>query len=77
MVMVTTMSMIFLNMKNDEILEMNNGKKFDIILMNPPYAKGLGEKFLIKCIDISNKVISVQPANFLIGNKKNKQLINK
>ena len=37
----------FLNMKNEEILEMNNdhfhgssmnnGKKFDIILMNPPY----------------------------------------
>ena len=27
----------FLNMKNDEILETNKGKKFDIILMNPPY----------------------------------------
>ena len=45
--------------------------------MNPPYDSGMHEKFLIKCIDISNKVISVQPANFLIGNKKNKELINK
>ena len=56
---------------------MNKGKKFDIVLMNPPYDGGMHEKFLIKCIDISNKVISVQPVNFLIGNKKNKELINK
>ena len=56
---------------------MNNGKKFDILLSNPPYAKGLGEKFLLKYIDIADKIISIQPANFLIGNKKNKELINK
>ena len=67
----------YMNMKNEEILEMNKGKKFDIVLMNPPYDNGMHEKFLINCIDISNKVISVQPANFLIGNKKNKELINK
>ena len=67
----------YMNMKNEEILEMNNRKKFDIVLMNPPYDNGMHEKFLINCIDISNKVISVQPANFLIGNKKNKELINK
>lgn len=67
----------FLNMKNEEILKMNNGKKFDIVLMNPPYDRGLGDKFLIKTIEIANNIISIQPANFLIGNKKNTKLIEK
>lgn len=60
----------FLNMKNEEILEMNNGKKFDIILMNPPYANKLHEKFLIKCLDISKRGVSIQPAVWI--NKANK-----
>lgn len=60
----------FLNMKNEEILEMNDGKKFDIILMNPPYANKLHEKFLIKCLDISERGVSIQPAVWI--NKANK-----
>ena len=41
--------------------------KFDIILMNPPYSSienggYLDIKFIDKCTDISNKVISIQPA---------------
>lgn len=57
----------FLNMKNEEILKENGGKKFDIVLMNPPYgAKEDGNyldiKFTNKCIEICNKVISIQPA---------------
>ena len=71
----------FLNMKNEEILEMNNdhfhgssmnkGKKFDIILMNPPYLGSSRNdynfplKFLNKVNEISNRVISVQPVQFL------------
>lgn len=57
-------------MKNNEILEMNNGKKFDIVLMNPPYANKLHEKFLIKCLDISECGVSIQPAVWI--NKANK-----
>ena len=55
----------FLSMKNNEILDMNNGKKFDICLMNPPYAGSLHLKFLEKTIEIADKVISVQPCGFL------------
>ena len=72
----------FLNMKNEEILDMNNGKKFDIILMNPPYSKdrfgdGLYVDFLNKCIDISDKVISVNPLNMLISHGIGGALKNK
>ena len=40
--------------------------KFDICLMNPPYSSienggYLDIKFIDKCTDISNKVISIQP----------------
>jgi len=62
----------FLNMKNEEVLEMNNGKKFDIVLMNPPYSKGLHLKFLEKVIQISDQVVSIQPISWLQqGNKFN------
>ena len=58
----------FLNMKNEEILEMNNGKKFDIILMNPPYGnRKYGDEFLHhkmteKCLELSDNVICIMPA---------------
>ena len=64
-------------MKNEEILKENNGKRFDIVLMNPPYSGSLHLKFLEKCIEISDKVISVQPCRWLqetvSKNKKNSQ----
>ena len=34
--------------------------KFDIILMNPPYANKLHEKILIKCLDIWDEMFSKQ-----------------
>lgn len=54
-------------MKNEEILEMNNGKKFDIVLMNPPYgAKEDGNysdvKFANKILEIAYKQITIMPA---------------
>lgn len=59
----------FLNMKNEEILEMNKGKKFDIILSNPPYgAKGndvIHLKFVDKCLDIADKQIVIYPFTFV------------
>lgn len=57
-------------MKNEEILEMNNRKKFSAIIQNPPYANKLHEKFLIKCLDISERGVSIQPAVWI--NKANK-----
>ena len=43
----------------EQDLEKTAGKKhFDILLSNPPYAKGLGEKFLLKYIDIADKIIT-------------------
>ena len=61
-------------MKNEEILKENNVKKFDIVLMNPPYDKDLHLKFLEKCIEISNNVISIQPATFLVNLRKDSKL---
>ena len=53
---------------------MNEGKKFDICLMNPPFLQGLGEKFLIKVLDISNNIISIQPLTWLLGKKQKTQI---
>ena len=64
-------------MKNEEILEMNHGKKFDIVLMNPPYAGGSHERFLYKMLQISNELITVQPMSWLIGGKKDNKILNK
>ena len=44
---------------------MNSGKKFDVVLMNPPYDRNLHLKFLEKTIEISENVISVQPCEFI------------
>ena len=56
----------FLEMNNKEILDMNNGKKFDICLMNPPYKGGSLElKFLEQAIKISDNVVSIQPIAWL------------
>ena len=64
-------------MKNEEILKENNGKRFDIILMNPPYDNGLGNSFLEKVIDISNKICTIQPSSFIVGKKQKVSIIKK
>lgn len=71
----------FLEMKNSELLKMNQGKKFDICLMNPPYtatSKGtqnFDELFLEKTLSIANTVISIQPATWFMNiNKRVKML---
>ena len=58
----------FLNMKNEEIIKINKGKKFNIILMNPPYGnRKYGDEFLHhkmteKCLELSDNVICIMPA---------------
>ena len=58
----------FLEMNNKEILDMNEGKKYDICLINPPYGnRKYGDEFLHhkmteKCLELSNKVICIMPA---------------
>ena len=70
----------FLKIENNEILDMNNGKKFDVILMNPPYDRSMHLKFLEKTIEIADNVVSVQPVRWLeevVGKDKKKSAYNK
>ena len=67
----------FLKMNNEEILKENNGKKFDICLMNPPYSSTGGNtlhlEFVDKCLELSHNQISIFPIAFVtkITNKSN------
>ena len=57
-------------MKNEEILKENNGKKFDIVLMNPPYSKNLHLKFMEKTfnlIDENGSLIYIGPDGWIIN----------
>lgn len=60
----------FLKIENDKILDMNNGKKFDVVLMNPPYDNGLGNRFLEKVFNIGCKIVTVQPLSWLTSKKQ-------
>ena len=49
-----------------ELLSLNSGKKFDIVLMNPPYGtriknEPLHFKFVQKCLEISNIQVTLMP----------------
>lgn len=59
----------FLSMSNSDIMKKNGGKKFDVVLMNPPYDKTLHIKFLEKVSNISNNIISVQPLDWIFKEK--------
>ena len=56
----------FLKIENDKILDMNNGKKFDVVLMNPPYDRSMHLKFLEKTIEIADNVVSIQPTRWML-----------
>lgn len=56
---------------------MPKGSKFSICIANPPYNNGLHEKFLTKFLDISEQVVSIQPASWLLAKKKNKKICDK
>lgn len=61
---------------------MNNGKKFDVVLMNPPYdngvdkglAKNIHVKFVNKCLDICNKICCVMPIKVIRNDAAKKEI---
>ena len=53
-----------------QLLDMNNNKKIDFILMNPPYNRDLHLKFLEKTIEIADNVINISPHDWLTKKKK-------
>ena len=56
----------FLKLMEKKEVEKKTGiKKFDICLMNPPYSGTLHLQFLEKVCEITNKVISIQPCEFI------------
>ena len=66
----------FLEMDNNEILRENKGKKFNIILSNPPYDRNLHLKFLEKYIQLADKVISIQPCGWITDTYANDKKSN-
>jgi len=52
---------------------MNSGKKFDVVLMNPPYANGMHLKFLDKINGLGDNIVSIQPTTWLSKNYINKE----
>lgn len=56
----------FLKMTNEEVMKKNGGERFSIALGNPPYSKGLHLQFLEKTIEISDKVVFVEPGEFIL-----------
>lgn len=57
----------FLKLMEKKEVEKKTGiKKFDICLMNPPYDKTLHLKFLREVLKITDKVINISPARWLM-----------
>lgn len=63
----------FLEMKNEDIIKMNQGKKFDVILSNPPY--NLANKMLAKYFEIGREICTVQPSTWLLGKQQKKDIV--
>lgn len=56
----------------------NMKNRFDICIMNAPYANGLHEKFEITGIDlVTDEIIWIGPLTWLLGKKPNKHLCDK
>ena len=65
-------------MNNKEELEKKTGvKKFDICLMNPPYADTLHLKFLENCIKYCDTVVNISPGGFIFDIGRYNNLKNK
>ncbi len=59
----------FLDMSNEDILKENDGKKFDIVLMNPPYGRNFEYLYFIDkahtLLNETGSLVSIQPAKWL------------
>ena len=63
----------FLKINNNELLSMNSGKKFDVVLMNPPYSNKeqfLDMNFVNKVNNICKVQIVIHPAKKWVSNTK-------
>ncbi len=60
----------FLDMSNEEVLKENGGKKFDIILANPPWGQSIHYEFTQKFLDLANQVISIMPNSIVKRDSK-------
>ena len=60
----------FLDMDNNDILKENGGKKFDIILANPPWGQSIHYEFTQKFLDLANQVISIMPNSIVKRDSK-------
>ena len=49
----------------------NYNKKIDVCLMNPPFSRDLHLDFFDKALDISNKVVIIEPGQWLVQLKEN------
>ena len=50
---------------------MNGGKKFDVVLMNPPYDRDLHLQFTEKGFEMAENMVVVEPATWLINLRDN------
>ena len=72
----------FLEMKNEDILRENGGKKFDIVLMNPPYGGTTGSdnaidiRFIKKIMNISNKGVIISTCRLQSNRSSVKEIFN-
>ena len=53
------------------------GMKFDLIISNPPYNKGLDLKILESVLDLGEKICFVHPAGWLLDNKLSNPVYNR
>lgn len=66
--------------KGEATKKLNGRKRWSFCLMNPPYDKSLHLKFLEKVIEVTDKVVTVQPVRWIeetVGPKKKTSAFNK
>lgn len=65
----------FVEAPNEKILKYNKGMKFDCIVSNAPYDRGLHEKFEAKYFELcKGEIVWVAPNSWLNGKSKNKAI---
>jgi len=60
----------YLKIDNSELLSLNNGNKFDVIITNPPYS--IAMEFVEKALTQARFVVMLLRVNFVAAQKRNK-----